>query len=159
MGYYSRASENLALHEENRDLVLDLYRLKQKSAAVPAAQPSLDSSALESRARSALQNAQVHTDQIKAVSFYDNSSSQGSRFIPKEIRQNGVEVRLANLNLTQVVDIGHGLSNLGATTKIVGFELKPGSLNGSYFDVIFKVVTFDFPPAPANKKGAAGRGK
>lgn len=159
MGYFSRASENLALFEENRDLVLELYRVKRKSAAAPPAQPAMDNSMLESRARSAVLSARVQNDQIKAVSFFDNAGPRSSRIIPKAIRQNGVEVRLANLNLTQIVDIGHGLSNLGSTTKIVGFDVKPGSLAGNYFDVVFKVVTFDIPAPPAAAKGAAGRGK
>lgn len=158
MAYYSRASENLALFEENRDLVLDLYRVKRKSASAPPAAPAMDNAMLESRARSAVMGARVQPEQIKAISFYDNAGARASRFIPKEIRQNGVEVRLANLNLTQIVDIGHGLSNLGTSTKIVGFEVKPGTNPGSYFDVIYKVVTFDIPaPAPAAK--GAGKSK
>lgn len=156
MAYYSRASENLALFEENRDLVLDLYRVKRKSAAAPPAAPAMDNAMLESRARSAVTGARVQPEQIKAISFYDNAGPRASRFIPKEIKQNGVEIRLANLNLSQIVDIGHGLSNLGASTKIVGFEVKPGANPGSYFDVIYKVVTFDIPiPAPSAKGGSA----
>ena len=79
MAYYSRASENLALFEENRDLVLDLYRVKRKSASAPPATPAMDNAMLESRARSAVMGARVQPEQIKAISFYDNAGARASR--------------------------------------------------------------------------------
>lgn len=148
MSYYDHGSENLALFEENRDLILDLYKVKRRDLLTPQGPPPLESSELEGRARNAITAARVQPDQIKGVSFFDNSGARSSAFIPKNVTQAGVEVRLANLNLTQVVDIGHALTNLGSA-KIVGLEVRPGSAPGNYFDAIFKVVSFNIPAAPA----------
>lgn len=148
--FYSSGSENLALFEENRDLVLDLYRVKRKILSSPQAPPPMDPSSLESYARSAVNAARVQPEQIKAISFVDESTSKPSTAIPKSVRQNLVEVRLANLNLAQVVDIGHALSNI-QSTKVMSFDLRPGSAQGNYFDVMFKIVSFDIPVAPAAK--------
>ncbi len=149
--YFDAGTENLALFEENRDLVLDLYKVKRKSLSSPQASPPLDPSSLESYARTAVTGARVQPEQIKAISVVDSSSSRPSTVIPKSLRQNLVEIRLANLNLTQVVDIGHALSNI-QSTKIMSFDLRPGSAEGNYFDVLFKIVSFDIPVAPAPKE-------
>lgn len=148
--FYSSGSENLALFEENRDLVLDLYRVKRKIVSSPQTPPPMDPSSLESYARSAVTGARVQPEQIKAISFVDGSTSKPSTAIPKSVRQNLVEIRLANLNLTQIVDIGHALSNI-QSTKVMSFDLRPGTAEGNYFDVIFKIVSFDIPAAPAAK--------
>ncbi len=148
--FYSSGSENLALFEENRDLVLDLYRVKRKIVSSPQTPPPMDPSTLESYARSAVTGARVQSEQIKAISFIDSSTSKPSTAIPKSVRQNLVEIRLANLNLAQVVDIGHALSNI-QSTKVMSFDLRPGSAQGNYFDVIFKIVSFDIPVAPVAK--------
>lgn len=148
--FYDAGSENLALFEENRDLVLDLYRVKRKALAAPQTPPPLDSSTLESYARSAVTNARVQPEQIRAISALDGSSVKPSDAIPKALRKNLVEVRLANLNLTQVVDIGHALANI-QSAKVLAFDLRPGTAEGNYFDVLFKIVSFDTPAAPPAK--------
>lgn len=154
LSYYDQGSENVALFEENRDLVLDLYKVKRHAMALPQTAPPLEAGELESRARAAVNNARVQPEQVKAITMFDNSGSHASSFIPKNVTQSGVEVRLANLNLSQIVDIGHALTNLGSA-KIVGMEVKPGAAPGNYFDATFKVVSFNIPSAPAPK----GRGK
>jgi hypothetical protein len=162
LSYYSRGSENIALFEENRDLVLDLYKVKRKSLSTPQLPPPLEKSDLESRARSAVMAARVQPEQIKAISFFDNAGATAGGMIPKNITQAGVEIRLGNLNLSQVVDIGHALTNLHTSTKIIGLEVRPGSAPGNYFDANFKVVSFNIDSPEDGKpglKGAAGKRK
>ena len=146
--YYDTGTENVALYEENRDLVLDLYRVKRRSVATPQTSAPLETSELESRARNAVSTARVQPEQIKGVSMFDNSGAQSSSFIPKNVTQNGVEIRLANLNLSQVVEIGHALTNMGSA-KIIGMDIRAGSVPGNYFDATFKVVSFNIASAPA----------
>lgn len=152
--YYEKGSENVALFEENRDLILDLYKVKRHSLSTPQIAPPLEPSDLEARARTAITNARVQAEQIKGISHFDNAGPKASAFIPKNVTQSGVEIRLANLNLNQIVDIGHALTNLGSTSKIVGLEVKPGTAAGNYFDAIFKVVSFNIPAAAAPKKAS-----
>ncbi len=152
--YYDAGSENLALFEENRDLVLDLYKVKRLAIVTPRAAPPMSGPELETNARNAVTNARVQQDQIKGISLFDNAGPNSSKFIPKSITQSGVEIRLANLNLSQVVDIGHALTNMGSA-KIIGLDVRAGSVPGNYFDATFKVVSFNIPAAPAS--AAAGR--
>ncbi len=147
--YYDTGTENIALFEENRDLVLDLNRVKRRSIATPQTSDPLETSELESRARMAVTTARVQPEQIKGVSMFDNAGTQASSFIPKNVTQNGVEIRLANLNLAQIVDIGHALTNMGSA-KIVGMDVRAGSAPGNYFDATFKVVSFNIASAPAS---------
>ncbi len=149
LSYYDTGTENIALFEENRDLVLDLNRVKRRSIATPQTSPPLETTELESRARMAVTTARVQPEQIKGVSMFDNAGAQSSSFIPKNVTQNGVEIRLANLNLTQVVEIGHALTNMGAA-KIIGMDVRPGTVPGNYFDATFKVVSFNIASAPAS---------
>ncbi len=154
--FYDAGSENLALFEENRDLILNLYRVKRLAVTTPQGPAPLQAPELESRARNAVTSARVQPEQIKGISNFDNAGPRSSSFIPKEVTQAGVEVRLANLNLSQIVDIGHALTNIGAA-KIVGLDIRPGNSVGNYFDATFKVVSFNFPAsavakAPARRK-------
>lgn len=151
--FYDTGTENLALFEENRDLTLNLYRIKRLSITTPQTVPPLQASELEGRARTAVTAARVQPEQIKGISLFDNAGPHSSSFIPKEVTQAGVEVRLANLNLTQIVDIGHQLTNQGSA-KIVGLDVRPGTAVGNYFDATFKVVSFNFPSAPPPKAPA-----
>ena len=157
--FYATSSENLALFEENRDLVLDLYRTKRTSLLTPQSAIPLEPSELEGRARTAVTNARVQPEQIKGITFFDNSGPTASSFIPKNVTQSGVEVRLANLNLAQIVEIGHALTNLGSTTKITGLEVRPGTAAGNYFDAIFKVVSFNVPQTSNASAKTTGRRK
>lgn len=150
LGYYDQGSENLALYEENRDLVLDLYKVKRHAAITPQSAPPLQASELEGRARMAINNARVQAEQIKSISGFDNAGPRASSFIPKNVTQAGVEVQLANLNLSQIVDIGHSLTNI-SSAKVIGLEVKPGAAPGNYFDATYKVVSFNIPAAPAPK--------
>ena len=147
MSYYSGGSENLALFEENRDLILDLYRVKRRALLAPQAPTPISAPDLESRARNALVAARVQADQIKSVSFFDNQGPQSSDFIPKSVEQKGVEVRVANLNVNQLVEVGHALSTLADSVKMIGLEIKPGTQAGSYFDASFKLVSFSVASA------------
>lgn len=142
MSYYSSSSENLALFDENRDLVLDLYRVKRRAMLAPQAPMPVPAADLEARARNALGAARVQPDQIKSVAFFDNQGPRASSFIPKTVEQKGVEVRVANLNVTQIIDVGHALSTLAESVKMVAMEITPGSQPGSYFDASFKLVSF-----------------
>lgn len=156
--FYDTGSENLALFEENRDLILDLYKVKRLAITTPQSAPPLTQMQLESNARSAVTSARVQLDQVKGVSNFDNAGPNASKFIPKEVTQAGVELRLANLNLTQLVDVGHALANIGSA-KIVGLDVRPGSVPGNYFDATFKVVSFDIPAASVPAAKAPARRK
>ncbi|MDX9730824.1 MAG: hypothetical protein RBT63_03545 [Bdellovibrionales bacterium] len=153
LSYYRTSSDNLALYEENRDIILDLYRIKRKANSVPQTPPPLEALDLENRARSAVTGARIQPEQLKSIMPFDNTTRAASGFIPKSVTQAGVEVRLANLNLTQIVDIGNALSNLGNSAKMVGLEVKPGTETGNYFDAVFQIVSFNIPSsAPAGGK-------
>ncbi|CAN5695453.1 hypothetical protein BH10BDE1_BH10BDE1_01640 [soil metagenome] len=156
LAYYGTGSENIALFEENRDLVLDLYKVKRKSLSTPQLPSPLEKSDLEGQARQAVTAARVQPEQIKAISFIDNAGATAGGLIPKTVTQAGVEIRLGNLNLTQIVDIGHALTNLNGSTKIIGLEVRPGSAAGNYFDANFKVVSFNIDSPAVGKPGAKG---
>ncbi len=142
MSYYTSGSDNIALFDENRDLVLDLYRAKRRSALAPSAPVALSASELESRSRSALVAARIPPEQIKSIAPFDNRSPQASSFIPKDIEQKGVEVHVANLNVNQIIDVGHSLLAISDSARMISLEVKPGAQAGSYFDTTYKIVSF-----------------
>ena len=145
MGYYTSGSDNLALFDENRDLILDLYRAKRRSALAPTAPSPLSAGELESRSRNALVAARIPPDQIKSISPFDNRGPQSSSFIPGEVEQKGVEVHLANLNVNQIIEVGHSLLTVSDSARMIGIEVKAGTHAGSYFDTTYKIVSFAIP--------------
>lgn len=145
MSYYTSGSDNLALFDENRDLILDLYRAKRRSALAPTAPSPLSSGELETRSRNALVSARIPPDQIKSISPFDNRGPQSSGFIPNEVEQKGVQVQLSNLNVNQIIEVGHSLLTISDSARMIGLEVKAGTHAGSYFDTTFKIVSFAIP--------------
>lgn len=156
LSFYDQGSENLALFADNRDMILDLYKVKRKAASTPQGPPPSEPGELEGRARSAVSSARIQPEQIKAISVFDNAGARASSFVPKNVSQKGVEVRLANLNVSQIVDLGHAMNTLSESAKMVGLDVRAGSVAGNYFDVTFKVISFGIEAAAPGKKKSLG---
>lgn len=146
MSYYSSGTDSLSLFEENRDIVLDLYRAKRRLTLAPAVIPPIDAIDLETRARNAISAAKLLPEQ-STISGYDNKTAASSSGIPKSVDQKGVAIQLSNINISQLVDLSHAFVNLSPSAKIVALEVKAGTQPGSYFDALFKIVSFSIPGA------------
>lgn len=70
-------------------------------------------------------------------------------------KENVIEVRLANVNLKQLVDYLFRIESSGQLLKIKRLRIKVRSDNAKYLDVNFRVSSFE--PLPAAARPARGR--
>ena len=105
--------------------------------------------------QTSLQNARLLPEQIVGVT---NTQAEG-RLIPQSLLADVVEVKLAKLNLRQIVDIGTQLTNLSPTLKIKDLLINANPELAGYFDVNYKIYALkvpealpELPPEPINPK-------
>ena len=94
-------------------------------------------------------------EQIQDVAT--EAASQGSLARPP-IKEETLVVRLKNLNLTQVVDIGFNLQQLFSAVKMTGLEILASQEKPDYFNVTYTLSKFsltdleDEPPGKKNRE-------
>lgn len=138
------SNEFIATYENKRQLIRDLFKTYRASGSVVQLQPSPSSDSLISMIQTKLQNEQVLPEQILSVS---TSSSEG-RLIPSNLLQDVIEVKLKQLNLRQIVDIGSRLGQISKTIKMKDLEILADQENEGYFNVTYKVYSLKVPEAP-----------
>ncbi|MCM2280634.1 MAG: hypothetical protein NDI61_02170 [Bdellovibrionaceae bacterium] len=165
-GWYSSSSDKVGLFEDNRRLIKDLFETQRNSGEVTGEARTLSQDSLISSIQGQLPTLRIPPDQIKSVQPYDNKASgRAIPGIPANLGQQGAEVRIGKLNLTQIVDVAHMLIATAPTAKLVGMDIQAASDDPRYFDVVYKIVAFSVPepaakapPGSKRKSGPAARG-
>lgn len=142
------SNELMAQFEDKRTLIRDLFKTYRDSTGGLQMAPAPQVAELISTIQSSLQNAKLISEQIIAV---DPSQAEG-RLIPSSLQQGVVEVKLAKLNLRQVVDIGLQLANISSAVKVKDMMMQANAEMAGYFDVSYKLYALKVPeplPEPA----------
>jgi hypothetical protein len=157
------SSELIAQFENNRMLIRDLFKTYRDASGGVQMAPAPQTSDLISSIQSSLQNSRLVPEQIVAVEM---APSEG-RLIPANLQQGVVEVKLAKLNLRQIVDIGLQLANISTAVKVKDMLMQANAEMAGYFDVSYKLYALKVPepmpepaPEPVNtkKKNSANEG-
>lgn len=148
--WYSSSADKVSLFEENRQLIKNLFDVQRDSGELSSSPRPIPQSALISSIQGQLPTLRLSTEQIKSVQPYDNKAT-GRMLpgIPANLEQDGAEVRVAKLNLTQIVDVAHALIATAPTAKLVGMDIRAAADDPRYFDVVYKIVAFAAPEPPA----------
>jgi len=161
--FFASSQTTLADFEEKKQLIRDLYRYSHAATTMPPAPIPVTAGELHSAIQGALgsQNPPLLPEQTVSIADFDNSKAV-SGALPKSLTQSGVAVNLSRLNLDQVIKIGGALQDLRPTVKVVGVKIQATPADPHYFDVTYKLVTFNLPvdtsAAPPGKPGAAKPG-
>lgn len=138
------SSDLLTQFEEKRDLIRDLFKTYRESSGHLQMAQSPQSNELISNVQTTLQSARLIPEQIVSVAA---TESEG-RLIPVSLQQAVVEVKLAKLNLRQVVDIGTLLSGLSRVVKVKDMLMQANAEMAGYFDVSYKLYALKVPELP-----------
>jgi hypothetical protein len=158
MGYYSASSEYVTTFEDQRQLIRDMLKVSRESSEVPDIPVPPDLSTLRAQIEAQLQSARLVPEQIKGT----ENSADAVRLIPGNLSQGALNVSLAQLNLRQVIDIGHSLQSINPSVKLTDLKMEANAKDGRYFDVIYRLVILsvptqnsapEFEPPARNKKG------
>lgn len=149
------STELLTQFEDKRTLIRDMFKTYREASGGLQMVPAPQSSELISTIQSSLQGAKLIPEQIISV---DASQAEG-RLIPSSLQQGVVEVKLAKLNLRQVVDIGLQLANISQAVKVKDMLMQANAEMAGYFDVSYKLYALrvpealpEPPPEPVSKK-------
>lgn len=149
------SSAQIEQFETQRGLIRDLFKtFRESSGQLQMATPPTGAQ-LVLTIQTSLQNARLLPEQIVGVT---NAQAEG-RLIPQSLLADVVEVKLAKLNLRQIVDIGTQLTNLSPALKIKDLLINANSELAGYFDVNYKIYALkvpealpELPPEPINPK-------
>lgn len=140
----STSKEFITSFEDKRNLIRDLFKTYRESSQTSRLMPAPESSNLMGSINSTLQSEQLLPEQIVSVSL---GAAEG-RLIPQNLMTNVIDVKLAKLNLRQVVDIGSRLSALSQSVKLKDLLMSANSELAGYFDVTYKLYTLNVPKPP-----------
>ncbi len=149
------SSVQIEQFETQRSLIRDLFKtFRESSGHLQMATPPTGAQ-LVLTIQTSLQNARLLPEQIVGVT---NTQAEG-RLIPQSLLADVVEVKLAKLNLRQIVDIGTQLTNLSPALKIKDLLINANPELAGYFDVNYKIYALkvpealpELPPEPINPK-------
>ena len=149
------SSVQIEQFETQRGLIRDLFKTFRESLGHLQMATPPTGAQLVLTIQTSLQNARLLPEQIVGVT---NAQAEG-RLIPQSLLADVVEVRLAKLNLRQIVDIGTQLTNLSPTLKIKDLLINANPELAGYFDVNYKIYALkvpealpELPPEPINPK-------
>lgn len=144
MSQLTVSKEMVAQFEQQRQLIRDMFKTYRESSANALLPQPPASDMLIGSVNSLLQGEQLIPEQIQAVTL---GSSEG-RLIPQNLLNEVVDVRLAKLNLRQVVDIGTKLSNINQAVKLKDLLMSANNELAGYFDVTYKLYALKVPATP-----------
>lgn len=158
--WFSASSEKIQIFEETQMTIQDLFSTYRDSGELRAGAVAIDQGALIATIQNQLPTVRLSPEQIKSVQAYDNKAA-GKKIpgVPDSVNQAGAEVRVAGLNLTQVVDVAQMIMASEPAAKLVGMDVTAAADDPRYFDVVYKVVAFSVPepPPPAAKPRGGSR--
>lgn len=144
LSQFSSSKELVTSFETKRQLIRDLFKTYRESSQTSRLMPAPDSGTLMATVNSTLQTEQLLPEQIISVSV---GAAEG-RLIPQNLMTSVLDVKLAKLNIRQVVDIGSRLAGLSQSVKLKDMAVAANTELSGYFDVTYKLYALNVPAAP-----------
>lgn len=131
--------------EEKRSLIRDLFKTYrdssgQSSVAVPPPQDTL---------RNAVETILTVANLIPEQRVGIIQGAPEGRLIPASLVSHVLEVKLAKLNLKQIVDIGTSITGISDSVKMKDLIIAAHAQDTRYYDVTYKLYSLNVPePTP-----------
>ncbi len=144
--FYQDARARFTVVQQDRQLLNHLF----KAAQVPSAfsVPQFGAGELVERISALLQTELLAPQQVQGVGVAQGRSPrlQGVSVVAQEV----VELKLAGLNVSQVVKLAEQVESLSPSVKLAGLHMEPSALteaqgSAGYFDVVFHFAAAKFP--------------
>jgi hypothetical protein len=157
---FLNSQETISAFEEKRNLVRELFKTYREASSRPdiSIPPAIE--ILRSSIDSVISLANLTPEQKLGVI----KSSVEGKIIPENLVTHVFEVKLAKLNIKQIVDIGAGLVGISDSVKMKDLNITPHNTDVGYFDVTYKLYSLNVPaptpeatpePEPKPKKGSS----
>lgn len=162
LSYLASSSQSITMFESKRDLIRDLFRTYRESSSTQNVAVPPPSDSLRSSVQAIIQRAELTPEQNLGVA----ESSVEGRLIPQNLISSVLDIKLAKLNLKQIVDIGGAIAAISDSVKMKDVTIVANGQDNRYYDVTYKLYSLKVPeptPEPVAepepiKKGANSRG-
>ncbi len=125
----------------NRELIQDLLLASKISSTNTSVPTPPHSQALKSQIEDLLKRARLIPEQIESIT---NNEIMSSLFPEKLIQENTV-IKINQLNVRQVFDIGAQLESLMPTIKLKDISIQANNKDTHYKDVTYTLVSLKLP--------------
>ena len=142
--YYSASAASVEDFEGKRMTIRELLKVSRESSEVPNIPPAPSMDILRSNVEMALKNANLLPEQMKGTEMGANNSA----LIPANLLEGILSVRLAKLNLRQIVDLGYKFQSINPSVKMKDMVVTANREDNRYFDVVYKLAALAVPAAP-----------
>lgn len=138
---YSTSEDSLLEFTEKRQLIRELLRTSKEAKESPEipVPPAVDE--LRAQAEGMLTTAQLLPEQIAGVTA---EGAQGG-IVNSQLVSGNVRVAANQLNLRQIIDLGHEFSSISPSAKLKDLQITASKEPG-YFDVVFKILVLKVKP-------------
>ncbi|MFM6928757.1 MAG: hypothetical protein ACKOX6_09840 [Bdellovibrio sp.] len=142
--YYSASTASVEDFEGKRMTIRELLKVSRESSEVPNIQPAPSMDILRSNIEMALKSANLLPEQMKGTEM----GASNSALIPTNLLEGILSVRLAKLNLRQVVELGYKFQSINPSVKMKDLVVTANREDSRYFDVVYKLAALAVPAAP-----------
>lgn len=151
----SESQTTLSEFEERRNLIRELFKTYRESSAAPDVTIPPSYEGLKSSVESIIARAELLPEQNIGLS----EGSPEGRLIPTSLVSNVLQVKLAKLNLKQIVDIGSSIVAISDSVKMKDLLISANRQDTRYYDVTYKLYSLKVPtpniePAPEPEKNS-----
>jgi hypothetical protein len=153
LSYFSSSSSSDSEYESKRQLIRGLLRASRLANEASSLPPSLSAEDFKASLQSDIAEFNLLPEQVGPIEDL-NPDALGGALAPKSIMQHGVSLALKKLNLKQVVEIGYRLQGKNLSAKLIGLDVRAGTPDPHYFDVIYQMIIYSMP-AMAESEPAA----
>jgi hypothetical protein len=149
--WHSASQEHVDTFLYRRGLIRDLLKAKRDSQSAPQipVPPSVDT--LMSISKDIADRVQLLPEQIIGITRVDEETA-GLR---ADLTQGLVQIRVGQLNLRQIVDMGHQLQSISPSVKLKDLTIEEVTKSPGYFDVSYKLLVLNVPDLNANADNPA----
>ncbi|MGZ3771235.1 MAG: hypothetical protein ACXVCP_13130 [Bdellovibrio sp.] len=142
--HFTTSNEYVGDFENKRMTIRELLKVSRESAEVPQIPQAPSVESIRSSVDNQIKAANLLPEQIKGTEILGSDS----KVIPKNLTEGVVQVRLAKLNLRQVLDLGYQFQSISPSVKLKDMSMSANHEDARYFDVTYKLVALAVPAAP-----------
>ena len=147
MSFISSADEQLEQFKKDHETIREIYRIESYRPAL-AKLTALDPSSLQRSIEMQLDDKKLQQEQKLGMSSFDaNAKEENPNPKFKSLDVQGVRVKLAKLNVNQILNIGKALNEYQGT-KLLSLNIQASAENDHYFDVSYALAKFNVKSDP-----------
>ena len=142
---FTTSNEAVTEFEGKRMTIRELLKVSRESSEVPNIQPAPPIDMLRANIDNQIKMANLLPEQVKGI---DAGAAGSGGLIPANLAEGTLDVKLAKLNLRQVMDMGYKFQSINSSVKMKDMVVTANREDNRYFDVIYKMVALAVPQAP-----------